>query len=140
MNESNGNDEGVRDPEVGGETEIPEELETDTRRATGMGEPGTLPSERGPVAKARTAAGERLQETAIRVRELGDKAASRNKLLSPTRPLAYNAAEGIDSAATYVRTRELDEMKGDLETQVRRHPLASIAVAFLAGYTLRRLF
>jgi hypothetical protein len=31
-------------------------------------------------------------------------------------------------------------MRSDLETQIRRHPLAAIGVAFLAGYTLRRLF
>ena len=43
----------------------------ETRRPTGMGEPGTLPSERGPVAKARHAAGGRLEEAAGRVREIG---------------------------------------------------------------------
>lgn len=120
--------------------EIPEPIESDTRREPAMGEPGTLPSDRGAVAKARAAAGGRLEEAALRVRELGDRAAAKNKLLSPTRPLAHNAAEGIDSAARYVRTREVDEMRSDLETTVRRHPLASVAVAFLAGYTLRRIF
>lgn len=114
--------------------------EPTTRRATGMGEPGTLPSDRGAVAKARQAASGRLEEAALRVREMGDRAATKNKLLGPTRPLAYNAAQGIDSAAEYVRTREIDEMRTDLETTVRRHPLASVAVAFFAGYSLRRLF
>lgn len=113
---------------------------TETRRATGMGEPGTLPSDRGPAARARQMAGGRLEEAAVRVRELGDRAATRNRLLGPTRPLAHNAADGIDSAAHYVRTREVDEMRDDLETTVRRHPLASITVAFLAGYSLRRIF
>lgn len=141
MNDPNGDGAGApREPRDGNGTEIPEPLETETRRATGMGEPGTLPSERGPVAKARNAASDKLEETAGRVRDLGDRAATRNKLLKPTRPLAYNAADGIDSAATYVRTRELDEMKSDLETQVRRHPLAAVAFAFLAGYTFRRMF
>lgn len=114
--------------------------ESETRRATGMGVPGTFPSDHGPVTKARQAAGGRLQEAAVRVRELGDRAASKNRLLGPTRPLAYNAADGIDHAADYVRTREIEEMRTDLETTVRRHPLASVAVAFMAGYTLRRLF
>ena len=114
--------------------------EAETRRATGMGEPGTLPSDRGAVAKARKAASGRLEEAAGRVRELGERAASKNKLLAPTRSVAYNAAEGIDSAAEYVRTREIDAMRTDLESTVRRHPLASVAVAFMAGYTLRRIF
>lgn len=112
----------------------------ETRRATGMGVPGTFPEEGGPVDRARRMASGRLEETAHRVRSLGDQAASKNKILGRTRPLAYTAADSFDSAADYVRTRELDEMRTDLETQVRRHPLASVAVAFFAGYTLRRLF
>lgn len=123
-----------------------EPIETETRREPAMGEPGTLPSDRagtsdqGALNRARLAASGRLDEAAARVRELGERAATRNRLLGPTRPLADNAAEGIHHAADYVRTREVDEMRTDLETTVRRHPLTSVAVAFFAGYTLRRLF
>ena len=127
--------------DTNGDTPTPE-------RPTGMGEPGELPSDRAseeavdrkPGDRAREAMGEKLEETAGRVRQLGDRAADRNRLLGPTRPLAYDAARGIDNAANYVRTRELEAMKTDLETQVRRHPLAAVSVAFLAGYTLRRIF
>jgi hypothetical protein len=124
--------------ETNGDSAAPE-------REPAMGEPGELPSDRENVdsrtgGRAREVMGEKLEETAGRVRQLGDQAAERNRLLAPTRPLAYDAARGIDNAADYVRTRELEAMKADLETQVRRHPLASVAVAFLAGYTLRRLF
>jgi hypothetical protein len=122
-----------------GQHDIPEPLETETRRATGMGNPGTFPGD-GRVVQARRAASEKLGEAAQRVRELGDRAASRNQILRRTRPLAYNAAEGIDGAADYVRTHELDEMRNDLEGQIRRHPLAAVGIAFLAGYTVRRLF
>lgn len=122
------------------EREIPEPIETDTRRATGMGEPGTFHDDRSAVDRAREAASGKLDEAAERVRQLGDRAATRNRVLGYTRPLAQSTADGIEGAARYVRTHELDEMRSDLETQVRRHPLASVAVAFLAGYTLRRLF
>jgi hypothetical protein len=122
------------------EREIPEQLETDTRRATGMGEPGTFEEDHGPVDRARMAASGKIEDAAARVRELGDRAASRNRALGYTRPLARTTADGMDSAARYVRTHELDAMRTDLETQVRRHPLASVAIAFLAGYTLRRIF
>lgn len=108
-------------------------------RPTGSGEPDTLPSDDRSARGAREAVGGRLQETAGRVRQLGDRAAARNRLLAPTRPLAYDAARGIDNAAEYLRTRELDAMRTDLEAQVRRHPLAAVAVAFLAGYALRRI-
>lgn len=127
----------------GGEKEIPENTgETGTTRATGMGNPGQFPDEEngGRVERARAAAGEKLEDTARRVRELGDRAATKNRALERARPLANSAAEGLDSAARYVRERELDEMRGDLATQVRRHPLASVALAFLAGYALRRIF
>ncbi len=122
------------------EHEIPESIESGIRREPAMGEPGTFPSERRPATRVREAASERLEDAAVRVRALGERAASKNRLLAPTRPLANNAAEGIHFAADYVRTREIDEMRSDLETTVRRHPLASVAVAFFAGYTLRRLF
>jgi hypothetical protein len=122
----------------GGDTHEP--LEPETRRATGMGEPGTFPEDRDPLVRARRAASGKLEETADRVRQMGDRVAARNQILGRARPLVYNAADGIDGAADYVRSHELNEMRSDFETQIRRHPLAAIGVAFLAGYTLRRLF
>lgn len=115
-------------------------LEPETHRATGMGEPGTFPEDRDPLVRARRAASGKLEETADRVRHMGDRVAARNQILGRARPLVYNAADGIDGAADYVRSHELNEMRSDVETQIRRHPLAAIGVAFLAGYTLRRLF
>jgi hypothetical protein len=120
--------------------ETPESTEPETRRATGMGNPGTFPEDRDPVLRARRAASGKLEETADRVRHMGDRVAAKNQLLGRARPLVYNAADGIDGAADYVRSHELTEMRSDLETQIRRHPLAAIGVAFLAGYALRRIF
>ncbi|MDX1673662.1 MAG: hypothetical protein R3314_02575 [Longimicrobiales bacterium] len=121
--------------ETNGDTNVP-------HRPTGMGEPGELPSDRPDrvAGRAREAVGDKLEETAGRVRELGDRAAARTRALAPTRPFAYDAARSIDHAADYVRTRELEGMKTDLEVQVRRHPLAAVAVAFVAGYAFRRIF
>jgi hypothetical protein len=130
-------DEFARDQD---QREIPEPLDTETRRATGMGKPGTFPDDHDPEVRVRRAASGGLEAAATRVRQLGDRAASKNAILGRARPLAYNVAEGIEGAATYVRTRELDGMRNDFETQVRRHPLAAIGIAFLAGYTLRRIF
>jgi hypothetical protein len=120
--------------------EIPEPVESETRRATGMGNPGTFPDEDDREVQIRRAASGKLEDAANKVRELGDQAASKNRMLTRVRPLAYNAAGGIEGAADYVRTHEIDAMRTDLEGQIRRHPLASIGIAFLAGYTLRRLF
>jgi hypothetical protein len=122
------------------ETDIPEPVESGTRRATGMGEPGTLPSERSALERARLVAGGRLEEAAHRVRELGESTAARKWYLEPTRPLADHAAARIDTAADYVRTREVEGMRSDLTNTVARHPLVSITIAFAAGYALRRIF
>jgi hypothetical protein len=119
-----------REPESGPGPERPDGGQT----------PGIPPTNGGPLSRARDAMGGRLEDAAGRVRQLGDRVAARNPVLGPTRPLAYDAARGIDSAAVYLRTRELETMKTDLETQVRRHPLAAVALAFLAGYAVRRLF
>ena len=102
--------------------------------------PDAFPVDGEPVSRARDELGGRLEEAAGRVRALGDRFADRNRALAPTRPLAYDAARGIDNVAHYLRTRELDAMRADLEVQVRRHPLAAVAVAFLAGYAVRRIF
>lgn len=133
----------------GPEREIPENTgETETTRATGMGNPGEFSGLEGngsgsgqnPVDRARAAAGGKLEDTARRVRELGDRAATRSPMLERARPLAADTAERLDHAARYVRERELEEVRTDLETQVRRHPLTSVALAFLAGYMVRRIF
>ncbi len=154
-----------REPERHGEHRAPERHTADypeheTRRATGMGNPGRFPDEHpmegehgeemrafqqrrsdgAAESRVRLAAGDRISDVSSRVRHLGEAAADRNRFLAPTRPLARGAAEGLDTAAEYVRTHPVSEMRGDLESEVRRHPLAAIAVAFLAGYTLRRIF
>jgi hypothetical protein len=120
--------------------EIPEPVESDTQRATGMGNPGTLPSDRDPEARVRRAASGTLEQAADRVRQLGERAAAKNPVLGRARPLAYNAAHGIDGAADYVRTHPVDEMRSDLEDQIKRHPLVAVGIAFLAGYAVRRIF
>lgn len=133
----------MADNDGGSEKQIPASTgESETTRASGMGAPGEFAGvgERGRIEQARSAAGGKLEETARRVRELGERTAAKNRALQRARPLANNAADNIDNAARYVRERELDEVRSDLEEQVRRHPLASVAMAFLAGYTLRRLF
>ena len=114
------------------------ESHPDAERPNGAN--ASLPTDGGPVSRARDELGGRLEEAAGRVRTLGDRVADRNRALAPTRPLAYDAARGIDNAAHYLRTRELDAMKADLQAQVRRHPLAAVAMAFLAGYAVRRIF
>lgn len=49
------------------------------------------------------------------------------------------ARDRLDEAARYARERRVDGMRADLVAQVRRHPLAAIAAAFLAGYLTRRI-
>ena len=54
---------------------------------------------------------------------------ARARLQTATRPVAE-----------YVRGHDIDEMRTDLEREIRAHPIKSIAIAIGAGYVLGRIF
>ena len=54
---------------------------------------------------------------------------ARARLQSAARPVAE-----------YVRGHDIDEMRTDLEREIRAHPIKSIAIAIGAGYVLGRIF
>lgn len=85
-----------------------------------------LDSTRGPVAEG-------LHRTADAIRSyapgtVGDQARS--------------AADAVDSAAGYIRSRDVRSMASDLTDAVRKNPgpslIAAVAVGFLLGMTMRR--
>jgi len=61
----------------------------------------------------------------------GEKAAS----------IAHSAADKVEATAKYVREHDVQDIMGDVETFVRRHPgqslLAAAAVGFLVGRALK---
>jgi ElaB/YqjD/DUF883 family membrane-anchored ribosome-binding protein len=57
-----------------------------------------------------------------------------------TTELAYQAAGGLERGAEYLRDADLNNMRGDLETMIRKYPVQSIAVGLAAGFLLARVF
>jgi ElaB/YqjD/DUF883 family membrane-anchored ribosome-binding protein len=51
---------------------------------------------------------------------------------------ALRATEALDTSAEYIRSRNPDEMRDDLERQIRARPLLSIGIAAAAGFLLAR--
>ncbi len=55
---------------------------------------------------------------------------------------AHSAADAMEDAAGYIRTRDLRGMGSDLTDAVRKNPgpslIAAVAVGFLLGLTMRR--
>lgn len=52
---------------------------------------------------------------------------------------ADEAIAGVRAASEYVRNNDLGAMRADLESQVRAHPIATIAIGVAAGFVLGKL-
>jgi hypothetical protein len=50
------------------------------------------------------------------------------------------ASRAVEVGSDYLRNHDIDEMRSDLEREIRAHPIKSIALALGAGYVLGRLF
>jgi ElaB/YqjD/DUF883 family membrane-anchored ribosome-binding protein len=66
--------------------------------------------------------------------------AGRESIMDAARArLQASTSRAVDVSSDYLRTHDLDEMRGDLEREIRTHPLRSIALALGAGYVLGKL-
>lgn len=54
--------------------------------------------------------------------------------------LQTRATRAVEVSTDYVRSHDVEEMRTDLEREIRAHPIKSIALAIGAGYVLGRLF
>ena len=57
-----------------------------------------------------------------------------------TTDLAYQAASGLERGADYLRDKDVNALRGDLEDLIRRYPTQSIVVGLAAGFLLARAF
>lgn len=64
----------------------------------------------------------------------------RQKLEHAKEAIADKAADFVDSGAEYLRTHDWQEVRQDLERQIRSNPLAGVGVAFGAGFLLAHAF
>jgi ElaB/YqjD/DUF883 family membrane-anchored ribosome-binding protein len=54
--------------------------------------------------------------------------------------LQARAQRAVEVSTHYLSGHDVDEMRNDLEREIRAHPIKSIAIALGAGYVLGRLF
>ena len=53
--------------------------------------------------------------------------------------LQARAQRAVEVSTDYLRGHDVEEMRSDLEREIRAHPIKSIAIALGAGYVLGRL-
>jgi hypothetical protein len=58
----------------------------------------------------------------------------------PRARLQERAGRALEVSTDYLRGHDIDDMRSDLEREIRAHPIKSIAIALGAGYVIGRLF
>lgn len=96
-------------------------------RANGIADRG-----RARVADAFDAIGERIEDRGHVLRGRGGSRKAAGQA-------AIRAGHAFESGAEYLRDHDVDEMKREVETRVRERPLASLAIAAVAGFVLARI-
>lgn len=92
-----------------------------------------------PEERLRARAGTGLDRAADAARRLGHQARQQGGLAGRAEPVAYRVGDSLQSAASYVRTNELSDMRDDVEHGVHRSPLKALVVAAVGGFLLGRL-
>lgn len=114
--------------EPGGVTEkVQQKGEQAKERATRMAE-----ERKAQVAGKIEQVSERLEERARSLEAQGGMKARAGQAME-------RASDVAESGARYLRTHGAQDMRSDLETQIRERPLASVAFALGAGYVIGRM-
>lgn len=81
----------------------------------------------------------KLEELGGRLEERGREAQQRGGVQGRAGQAAVRAGGALDSSAEYLRSHDVDDMRDDLERQIRDRPLVSVGVALGAGFLLARI-
>jgi ElaB/YqjD/DUF883 family membrane-anchored ribosome-binding protein len=111
------------------------------------------------VEQVRDKAGEKVEQVRDKAQEVGHEAAARvdsamsttgEKLSDAARTLRQNAPSGqagdvaqgaaraLERGGEYLRTNDVESVRGDLETLVREHPIQALAIGFGVGFMVAR--
>ncbi|HUH13177.1 MAG TPA: hypothetical protein VMK65_08710 [Longimicrobiales bacterium] len=91
------------------------------------------------AAGIRSTAGEGLSRAAEAAHRAGLWAEERGGPIGRAAPQAHQLEERLGRASSYVRHRDLDGLRADLEREVDRNPVRALAVAALTGFLLGRV-
>ena len=89
-------------------------------------------SKRGRVADRVDRVGDALERRALELELKGG-------IKAKAAPAVRRASRAADVSAAYVRENDIADMRGDLENNIREHPLRSMVIALGAGYLLARI-
>ncbi len=92
----------------------------------------SLESGKQNVASGMHRMGDKLENVASNLSQHGDMGARAANVVR-------GASDALDSGADYVRTSSLSDIRDDLTSQIRSHPLLSMGVAIGAGYLLSKI-
>lgn len=92
----------------------------------------------GDVRRLRRAAGDGLEYAAEAMHRAGRQVAHRGGPVARASSAAHRLGTELDHAASFVRSREMDRWRAEVETTISRHPVRAVAVALVAGYLLGR--
>jgi hypothetical protein len=85
--------------------------------------------------------GDMAQDLGARTRHTGVQSElGINGAEGPGARLQARASRAVEVSSEYLRDHDMEEMRTDLEREIRAHPIKSIALAIGAGYVLGRLF
>ena len=87
----------------------------------------------------RGVAGEGFSRAAEAAHRAGQWAEERGGPVSRAAPQAHRLEERLGRASSYVRNRDLDGLRADLEREVDRNPVRALAVAAGVGFLLGRI-
>lgn len=90
------------------------------------------------VTRLRRAAGDGLEYAADAMHRAGRKVAHRGGPVARTSSAAHRLGTELDHAASFVRSREMDRWRAEVETSISHHPVRSVTIALVAGYILGR--
>jgi ElaB/YqjD/DUF883 family membrane-anchored ribosome-binding protein len=80
---------------------------------------------------ATTTVGERMTDAAETLRQKAPTS-------GPLADAADSAADTLQRAGTYLQEQDLADMRADVESLIRRHPIESLLIGFGIGYLLAR--
>lgn len=89
--------------------------------------------------RVRDAAGEGLSRAAQAAHRAGEWAEQRGGRVSTAAPRAHGVEARLARASSYVRHRDLDGVRADVEREVERHPVRSLLMAAGVGFLLGRI-
>jgi hypothetical protein len=79
-----------------------------------------------------------IHATGEHLSEMADTVRAKSPTGGPVGDLAASGADALDRSGSYLQQADLGDIRNDLETVIRRHPVESLVVGLGLGYLVAR--